>query len=85
MPKQQIARYKRDDYHLERQRRALRKRLFRMIKALDGEKVDQRAYSPFPYGVLEKAIEGSLRSLEVQTQRLVAAVGAMIRSKSRKD
>ena len=62
-----------DDQQLERQRKAMRTRLYRMIDELDGRPVDRRTYQPFPIGVLEKTIEKSLQGLENLVQRLVLA------------
>lgn len=62
------------DYEmLERQRKALRTRLFRMIDELEGRPVDRRKYQPFPIGALEKAIETKLQQVEDLTTRLVVA------------
>ena len=65
---------KRDYQQLERQRKALRTRLYRLIDELEGRPVDRRTYQPFPIGVLEKAIENALQGVEDLTRRLVAAV-----------
>ena len=64
----------RDYEMLERQRKALRTRLFRMIDELEGRPVDHRKYQPFPIGALEKAIEQSLQQVENLTRRLIVAV-----------
>ena len=64
----------RDYQQLERQRKAMRNRLYRMIDELDGRPVDRRTYQPFPIGVLEKTIEKSLQGLENLVRRLVLAV-----------
>jgi len=64
----------RDYQQLERQRKAMRNRLYRMIDELDGRPVDRRTYQPFPIGVLEKTIEKSLQGLEDLVRRLVVAV-----------
>ena len=64
----------RDYQQLERQRKALRTRLYRMIDELDGRPVDRRTYQPFPIGVLEKTIEKSLQGLEDLARKLVLAI-----------
>ena len=64
----------RDYQQLERQRKALRNRLYRMIDELEGRPVDRRKYQPFPIGVLEKAIEQRLQGVEDLTRRLVIAI-----------
>lgn len=64
----------RDYQQLERQRKAIRTRLYRMIDELDGRPVDRRTYQPFPIGVLEKTIEKSLQGLEDLVRSLVSAV-----------
>lgn len=65
---------KRDYQQLERQRKAICTRLYRMIDELEGRPVDRRTYQPFPIGVLEKSIENSLQGVENLVQRLVSAV-----------
>ena len=64
----------RDYQQLERQRKALRNRLYRVIDELEGRPVDRRKYQPFPIGVLEKAIEQRLQGVENLTRRLVIAI-----------
>ena len=64
----------RDYQQLERQRKAMRNRLYQMIEELDGRPVDRRTYQPFPIGVLEKKIQKSLHGLENLFRRLVLAV-----------
>ena len=60
------------DYaQLERQRKAMRNRLYRMIDALEGRPVDRRKYQPFPIGVLEKTIEVALQGLENMVRSLL--------------
>ena len=59
---------------LERQRKALRNRLYRMIDALEGRPVDHRKYQPFPIGVLEKTIEVALQGLENLARNLVGRI-----------
>jgi len=59
---------------LERQRKAMRNRLYRMINALEGRPVDRRKYQPFPIGVLENSIEISLQGVEDLARRLVLAI-----------
>ena len=64
------------DYHmLERQRKALRFRLYRLIDELEGRPVKRRTYQPFPFGVLEKVFEQILQGLEEQVRRLVGQLG----------
>ena len=74
MIKQKPTRNQRSYQQLERQRKALRNRLYRMIDELDGRPVDRRKYQAFPVGVLEKAIEQSLQGIEDLVRRLVIAV-----------
>ena len=62
------------DQQFERQRKAMRTRLYRMIDELEGRPVDRRTYQPFPIGVLEKTIEKSLQGLEDLVRSLVSAV-----------
>ena len=59
---------------LERQRKAMRSRLYRMIDELEGRPVDRRKYQPFPIGVLEKTIEVSLQGLETLVRNLIVRV-----------
>jgi len=56
---------------LERQRKAMRSRLYRMIDELEGRPIDRRKYQPFPIGVLEKTIESSLQGLEALVRNLL--------------
>ncbi len=64
----------RDYQQDERQRKAIRILLYRMIDELDGRPVDRRRYQPFPIGVLEKTIEKSLQGLEDLVRSLVSAI-----------
>ena len=74
MKKPQQKNIKHDYQQLERERKALRTRLYRLIDELEGRPVDRRKYQAFPIGVLEKAIEQSLQGVEDLTRRLVIAV-----------
>ena len=74
----------RDYLQLERQRKALRQRLYRMIDELEGRPVDRRKYQPFPIGVLEKAIEQRLQGVEDLARRLVIAIEKRLSKPKRK-
>jgi hypothetical protein len=71
-----------DYYQLERQRRALRQRLYTMLDELDGRPVKRRSYQPFPYGILEKTVEVVLKSLEQRIQSLLTAIERVVRKKA---
>ncbi len=60
-----------NDAQLDSQRRALRWRLNQMLKELDGAPVSWRTYQHFPYGLIEKSIEITLRSLEIRVRGFV--------------
>lgn len=63
-----------DYQQLERQRKALRTRLYRILDELEGRPVDRRKYQAFPFGTLEKVIENRIRGVEDLVSRLVLAI-----------
>ena len=63
-----------NDQQREQQRKAMRTLLYRIVDELEGNPVDRRSYQPFPFGVLEKAIDQRLQGLEDLVRRLVSAV-----------
>ena len=67
-----------DYQQLERQRKALRTRLYRILGELEGRPVDRRKYQPFPFGALEKAVEKRIRGVEDLVRRLVLALEKQI-------
>lgn len=69
---------------LERQRKAMRTRLYRMIDELEGRPVDRRKYQPFPYGILEKAVELSLQALENRVRQLIEKIEKWAQKKREK-
>jgi len=59
---------------LERQHKAMRNRLYRMIDALEGRPVDRRKYQSFQFGALEKVIENRIRGVEDLARSLVTRI-----------
>ena len=64
---------------LERQRKALRYRLYRMIDELEGRPTNRRKYPPQPYGLLAGAVEAALRTMESTIRGLVITIEKKVR------
>ena len=72
-----IQKAKQDYQELERQRKILRRQLYRMIAELNEQTVERR-YQPFPFGILDRMIGRGIDNLEDHIQRLVEAIEKLI-------